>query len=490
MAAASPGRKRLIPGPRSWLSVAVYAAALALGGPGPGPADTAPACVADPCGGGEQAPAFGPLTAPDPPLGEDDLIVHEWGVFTVFNDAPYANANRKEEWGSLPSFFYRQFPAQRLRWLPAAWDKPVIYFYAKRTPMRVRVHVTFPEGAPVVWWPAVASPVDARTIPSFPHPSSRKGPFRALWWDAWLGDQLPANVLRPLPGSPAVQPAKDGAVTDFPLPKDCWLRHARLPGATRLTVTGNFEAWPSQHRFPGVKDRAETERFIYYDGLVPAPDYLRCEKVDVASLTLRNRAKFDLGPLFVVDRRAKGGAAVVTVGGKDDPFRAGQARVVTPQRVADWPAAGVKAVRQALCDAGLFGPEADALLTIWQKRLFEAEGVTAFHLLPAAEYDRMLPLIVLPAPPRRPVRVGIAVHPHLEIEPDLTTRIATLIGRLGDEDFETRAAAGAALAEIGPLAMGQLRAELQKTIPLETRRRIEAVLDRFDASVWLNPMKK
>src|SRR5207237_8306356 len=89
-------------------------------------------------------------------LAKDDLVVHEWGVFTVFNDAKYANVNRKQEWGSLPSFFYRQFPTERLRWVPSAWDKPIIYFYAKPAPLRVNVKVTFPAGAPVVWVPAVA----------------------------------------------------------------------------------------------------------------------------------------------------------------------------------------------------------------------------------------------------------------------------------------------------------------------------------------------
>ena len=80
------------------------------------------------------------------PLGKDDLVVHEWGVFTVFNDAKYANVDRKAEWGSLPSFFYRQFPKERLCWVPSAWDKPIIYFYAKPTPMSVEVNVKFSEG--------------------------------------------------------------------------------------------------------------------------------------------------------------------------------------------------------------------------------------------------------------------------------------------------------------------------------------------------------
>src|SRR5262249_19204051 len=101
--------------------------------------------------------------------------------------------------------------------------------------------------------------------------------------------------------------------------------------------------------------------------------------------------------------------------------------------------------------------------------------------------DRMLPLQVLPAPAARPVRVGIALHPHMEIEPGLAAHVATLIRQLDDENFQKRTAASKALLEIGPMAIALLRAELQKAPPLEVRKRIEAVLDRVDAGEWLKP---
>src|SRR5262249_39235744 len=165
-------------------------------------------------------------------LAKDDLVVHEWGVFTVFNDVKYANVNRKEEWGSLPTFFYRQFPKERLRWVPAAWDKPVVYFYAKPQSLRVGVKVTFTEGAPVVWWPAAYDPVDDGGFRTADTPK-RPRPFRSLTWDAWLGERAPDPRTRQW-----VQ------ATDFPLPADCWLREARLPGASKLTVVGNIEGPP------------------------------------------------------------------------------------------------------------------------------------------------------------------------------------------------------------------------------------------------------
>jgi len=413
-------------------------------------------------------------------LAKDDLVVHEWGVFTVFNDVKYANVNRKEEWASLPSFFYRQFPTERLRWVPSAWDKPIVYFYAKKTPLRVKVKVTFAEGAPVVWWPAVASPVDDPYLPT-----KKIRPFRSLVWDAWIGDEAP-----PVRGQGAMV-----KVDDFPLPADCWLQHARLPSATRLTVVGNIEGAPIKRLFPGAKDRSETERFLYYDGLVPAPDYVRCEKIDATSLTMRNHAKFEVAPLFVVDRRAKDTVSFAFVHAKNQPFKAdtGMKIELRPIPVEDWPEVGMTKVRQALLDAGLFEPEADSLLKIWAKRLLQSDGVTAFHILPVSEYDRMLPLDVSPAPHARPVRVGIALHPHVEIEPVLAENVAALIRQLDSPNFEKRLAADKALLEIGPMAITMLRAELKKRVTVETSRRIQAILERVDAANWLEiprPAKK
>jgi hypothetical protein len=105
----------------------------------------------------------------------------------------------------------------------------------------------------------------------------------------------------------------------------------------------------------------------------------------------------------------------------------------------------------------------------------------------------MLPLDVLPRPASRPVRVGIALHPHIEIEPVLAARFAAIVRQLDSDVFEKRAAANRELLEIGPLAAALLRAELKKTPPLEVRRYLEAALQRVDTTDWLKlpePVKK
>src|SRR4051812_36275986 len=128
---------------------------------------------------------------------ETDLVVHEWGVFTVFNDVKFANANRKAEWGRLPDAFYRQFPAQRLKWAPASWDKPIVYFYTSRPSLDVEVGVKFTGGgAPVVWWPCAAEPANRSSGPVGGEPVAR---FDSLTWRATLGGSPPLS--EPLDGT-------------------------------------------------------------------------------------------------------------------------------------------------------------------------------------------------------------------------------------------------------------------------------------------------
>lgn len=127
------------------------------------------------------------------PLRKEDLAVHEWGVFSVTSNLSHVNAGRKQEWESLPAYFYRQFPTWRLHWIPSAWDKPIVYFHSTRPQLQLEVSVDFPKGAPVVWWPACSKPFDD-TPGRRPSPD-RTGPlFRALHWSVHLGRWHPFSA--------------------------------------------------------------------------------------------------------------------------------------------------------------------------------------------------------------------------------------------------------------------------------------------------------
>lgn len=419
------------------------------------------------------------ITAP----GKDDLRVHEWGVFTVYTDLTYANAGLKAEWASLPEFFYRQFPTQRLKWVPSAWNKPIIYFYSKRQNLDVGVSVTFTDGAPVVWWPACSVPHDD-TGGRRPE-DGKKGPlFRSLLWNVSVGsrparrhDDGPLLVVED-----AVEPK------EFELPKDCWLIKARaIKDAALVSAAGtNLEGGA-----PWTAHQTETERFIYYDGLVPAPDFLRCTDAAAASFKLKNNAAFELRHLFVVDRRNEPAGAPVRFAHLPGSLGPGK-EVAVPFReipAAQWPAAGSKEVQAALVSVGLSDAEATSVVEIWRDGFFMSPGVSAFYVLPQAEYDRMLPLSVTPEPAEI-VRVGVALHPGIDGEPAAMRRAGDLIAKMESEDFNEREEVSKSLAAIGGVAFHALREAAAKSKNAEVRERCQRILDEVDATQYLEKAAK
>jgi hypothetical protein len=83
------------------------------------------------------------------------------------------------------------------------------------------------------------------------------------------------------------------------------------------------------------------------------------------------------------------------------------------------------------------------------------------------------------------VRVGIALHPHVEIEPDFAARVAALIRKLDDDNFEVREAATKTLAELGPPAASLVAESRDKTASAEVKKRANEILDHIDAAEWL-----
>ncbi len=404
-------------------------------------------------------------------LTPDDLTIHEWGVFSVTSNLKTANTGRKAEWESMPPFFYRQFPHWRLRWIPSAWDKPIVYFYTKRPHLQLDLQVDFPAGAPVIWWPACSSPID--DTPGRPPRPDKTGPlFQSLKWNLWLGDSFAGSAgSRPLGGYRSAQLHE--------LPKESWLHVARnVPKAATVSTYGTKlsvgKAWWVPH--------VESERFVYYDGLVPTPDYLRCLASDRKRTVLKNVAKFPLNNLFVV--HADGNAPVQFAHLKELP--AGAERAIEFQTVErkSWPSRGIDQVQDSLRQAGLFEAEATALIKLWSDKFFNASGLTAFYLLPKSEYDRMLPVKVTPTP-EGIVRVGVAHHAHLEEEPAMRRRATELIEQLDADNFRARQSASRQLVELGPAAFQILRETAKKTDSLEIKSRCLGILDKFDARVYL-----
>src|SRR5271166_1090614 len=84
------------------------------------------------------------------------LLVHEWGVINVYNDAELANADMRSVWESLPDFVYGNVDRRHIPQEVVIVLAPVIYFHAPKE-LAVQVKVEFPGGRPAVWWPANAN---------------------------------------------------------------------------------------------------------------------------------------------------------------------------------------------------------------------------------------------------------------------------------------------------------------------------------------------
>ena len=404
------------------------------------------------------------------------LIVHEWGVFCTFADAKYANANMKQEWASMPPEFYRQFPDRKLRkveeWDPMApVDKPIIYFYTDRQNLDVDVKVKFADGAPVVWWPCTAEPLDDFRVKA-------PGICRELHWSGKLKADGTEEV------------GAGFRICDYTVktPQDSWVNQARLDNAAWfVTDDATVRVSPVNPRPAdrlGMRAgrngrmfsfRNQSERFIYYDGLTPAVSYLSCQDMGERGLKLTNSAKLKIGDVILVDRRDQKHAAMEHFSIEAGGSVTAAAKAQDQDKAAQWLLADLRA-------AGLYEKEANSVLAIWRQGLFDRPGVTAIYLLPRDEYDRMLPLIVNPKP-QKVVRVGIVVQGNLEFSAAaMEAKVASLVRKMDDDDYRVRDKAAADLARLGESAMGAIRKAMAGKCSAEVKTRLQKVLEKDGAS--------
>jgi hypothetical protein len=410
------------------------------------------------------------------------LTVHEWGVFSSFADGKYANADRKQEWASMPDEFYRQFPTHKLRGVEvlnpnppeALTKKPIIYFYSDRLNLHLDVKLTFAQGAPAVWWPCAQSPLDDG--------SGKPGDiFRTLQWSG----KLTAN------GSEEV--GAGFRISDYTVKTgpDSWVNQARIEGP----------AWfftDDQPRFvppPGPPNQVHTarngiysfryqsEKFIYYDGLIPAANYVQCAALAEDSVTVENSAKFDIANLIVIDRRDAKATRWALV---EKLAAGGKATAALKTTDDDKTAAAREELGRELKNAGLFENEAKSALAIWDKGLFDRPGITVIYLLPQSEYDRVLPLAVSPQPDKI-VRVGIAMQGQIDLTPAvLAARVKALIVKMDDDDYRLRDKAAEGLTAMGPAAFTSIRKAMEGKISPEVKTRLEKIIAQ-DGEQYLKP---
>jgi hypothetical protein len=377
------------------------------------------------------------------------VVVHEWGIFHVYEDVEMANADMLAEWRDLPDFVYGQVNG---RVLPVNWGaterrlRPIIFFHAAET-TQVRLKIDFPGGMPGVWFPGTEIPSQLGNGKPPPIGSS-------LVWNLGIKNP-PLNRQVQRAGPP-------------PVPRDHWIARVRQVRSDEVfAVFGD-----------GIND-VDREKFVYYDGLFPQGKWLRIQVVR-GEVRLTSQVKFPVHDVTVVDCRDPskpriGRLARLEAGAENREI---DCVAANPATFADDNAAVL--VKQ-LTAAGLFEDEALSLVDLRKKELFETTGLHVFYRIPQAEYEKRLPMTLTPLP-RAVVRVGLIYHGHCE--PDLAERVLALAKQLDSDEFAVREKAQKELESMGRAAYVHLvRLRKSPDLPLEVRKRVDALLEKWDAQM-------
>jgi hypothetical protein len=223
---------------------------------------------------GPAAPADGPIRNP---AGVKGYAVHEWGVFTIHPDLEMANAALAAEWADCPRELYRTEPPN-LRNLPwrGSVRKPIVYFHWGAEPpppeQGLTMRVRFPDGRPVIWWPA--SEEGAGIKPPGQEVTD------SLSWRLFLGRQPDGR------GRFGAQPRTPAVAADH------WYAKARMVQAEPVfSYGGHGKGGPV----------IDAEQFVYYDGLMKPLAFLKAQRTAAGDLVLDNTAPYPLHDLWCVD---------------------------------------------------------------------------------------------------------------------------------------------------------------------------------------------
>lgn len=118
-----------------------------------------------------------------------------------------------------------------------------------------------------------------------------------------------------------------------------------------------------------------------------------------------------------------------------------------------------EALKRRVQAVGLAEDEADLLLSMYARPMFESDKLVVIARVPQDELETKLPYDVYPEP-TRVVRVALVVV--TDIDPRVAGEITELIAQLGDAQYDRREAAEKRLAELGPLALPALREALKQ----------------------------
>jgi hypothetical protein len=326
------------------------------------------------------------LCIPAAPLARSasDLIVHEWGTFTSFQDdrgVTISGINVDDE--PVPAFVHRlrDLPIFTPRSMPATWSQGA---------PRCHPDVTLRLETPVLYF-----------YPQPEFPRERSFDVQASFNGGWLTEFYPSAAAEN-PGFPRALTVSTQALLSW--------RGLVLPARTDIEPPRTTErVWlaPRAVRAANVvnRERTEAEKYLFYRGVGRVEAPLRVQRDNgLLAIELRETARSlaSVPRLWVVHVSPDGHVRFRSASA------AKQTRTALPSHAAEEGASSgleglQRELKAALIDEGLYEDEAEAMLETWRLSYFESEGLRVFYLLPRAWTDQRLPLSI--SVPAETVRV-------------------------------------------------------------------------------------
>lgn len=294
-----------------------------------------------------------------------DLVVHEWGTFTIVSGSdgrPLSWYQPGAELDQLPLFVNSNPFGSKAAFRPSLlrMETPVIYFYPKQ-PMPLKVSVSFPQGRITEWFPAPRFPPAPNTV-----------------WEGTLHPPDDADTLKRVPEI-AARGTHYGHARSVP---DAWLFRSTIrPQPADLPV-------PFPHH--------DAEKFIFYRGTGEAAPPLATTQHRSGGIQVRRTTSGEpLKHAFLLSVKS-GKTAWMRMPLENNPATkwSPAAEMLHPEPEADLPPAMV----DALVQSGLTRPEATAMVATWQGQWFREPGTRVLAILPRKDVDAMLPLTISPKP--------------------------------------------------------------------------------------------
>lgn len=373
---------------------------------------------------------------------EKGLVLHEWGVILYQqgfeagrldndSDKPADLPDFVESWDKLAA----KQPAQPN--LPGAIQiDPFIYLYSK-TPQNLTLTVSCPRGLIAQWYPAAfrVFPVPGQTDKQT---ALAQGGGMITWRNFDVG---PLN-------KPQLAPAPDNTL---------WA-HLRDTDSSPVTVNGKIE------------------KFLFYRGAVAdAPPVVKVEGGANQKYTLVNTTRKETAANLLLIHVSNGKLATRSLVSLA-PSQKQQLDIALPAQTTETPGSAADALKESLEEAGLFPKEAASLVRIWQKPLFETEGIRLIYLNPPSTTEALLPMSI-DTPPAQKVRVLLTSIECLRDSKENVVK--ALVEQLASGAFAKRREAQRKLIELGPLAEKELKEALKTAQDEEVRNSIELILQKL-----------